>query len=75
MMGCNVIYIKPMWLIKEEERLLQEFKELNQRIITIISHLVYLSSFVNTNINIDVGDEDIDQVILKYRKQLLQEQA
>ncbi|UKJ88120.2 hypothetical protein MACJ_000563 [Theileria orientalis] len=53
LMGCNVIYIKPLWLIKEEERLMQEFKELNQH----------------------VGDENFDEVILKYRKQLLQEQT
>ncbi|UKK00531.2 ribosomal protein L15 [Theileria orientalis] len=53
LMGCNVIYIKPLWLIKEEERLMQEFKELNQH----------------------VGDENFDEVILRYRKQLLQEQT
>ncbi|BAM39195.1 ribosomal protein L15 [Theileria orientalis strain Shintoku] len=53
LMGCNVIYIKPLWLIKEEERLMQEFKELYQH----------------------NGDENFDELILKYRKQLLQEQV
>ncbi|XP_954097.1 ribosomal protein L15, putative [Theileria annulata] len=32
LMGCNVIYIKPFWLIQEENKLLQQFKELYQSI-------------------------------------------
>ncbi|KAF5153427.1 54S ribosomal protein L10 [Theileria parva strain Muguga] len=30
LMGCNVVYIKPLWLIQEEQKIIQQLQELQQ---------------------------------------------
>ncbi|KAK2195749.1 bifunctional Ribosomal protein L15 [Babesia duncani] len=56
--GCNVVYIKPMWLIKEEKKIVQEMQEVESEIL-------------NEDIGNESAQQREERLVKLYRERLL----